>query len=430
MDTGAFPQHSQDRNRAMNTLRIFEFDSLMTGQDDHSITETQLDYLCRLQESRNVQLFEETRQNRRWCLRFAGMVGAVALPGGATLEILPKIDRDDNAASAQRNLMLMLAETGLFPKIEDELGHYAASPHLIEAYLNMAARMAWALIHQGLPKTYQTEELSAVFLKGQWLLNQQFARYPNRLDRHAIRVSRFTEDSYQNRVLRAGMRAMARVTRQSKTQQLLQSIEFLLNTVGDLPVSQINFTRLRFDRRISAWQPLFELIRQFIESCPADLAQGTSALGPAWLFRMDELFERYIANRLRRVSGIEVHVQGPPRHFLKSLQNESRFLFKPDIIVGPKEKPLLIIDTKWKRLDNRFEKSISIQDLRQVFAYAKIYGVPRVALVYPASAEICRSTSFTSNEISGRIQIDIHEVSIGYQRTIELDKQLLALLEL
>ena len=52
------------------------------------------------------------------------------MPGGRTLEILPKIASEVETA-ARSLVMRMLAATRLAPAIEHDLDAYASSPHLM-----------------------------------------------------------------------------------------------------------------------------------------------------------------------------------------------------------------------------------------------------------------------------------------------------------
>jgi 5-methylcytosine-specific restriction endonuclease McrBC regulatory subunit McrC len=56
-------------------------------------------------------------------------------------------------------------------------------------------------------------------------------------------------------------------------------------------------------------------------------------------------------------------------------------------IADPDGRPLVIIDTKWKRLfDRRGVLRVQSDDLQQMIAYGAIRGVRSLALVYPVLA--------------------------------------------
>ena len=146
---------------------------------------------------------------------------------------------------------------------------------------------------------------------------------------------------------------------------------------------------------------------------------------------MNEPFESYLAWRIRRLYRGTVTVQGPARWFLKTSGAGKRFRLCPDIVIGSQDSPQLIIDAKWKRLGTPFERSVSVQDLRQVYAYGKIYRVPRVLLIYPASMDRAREFEFESDEAdSSSIRITIGEVPVGIGQGKEMDLALRRLLQM
>ena len=105
-------------------LQAREFDNVPVGGRD-GLREAELDYLQHLRD-RSIPFFEERRKDGRWWCRFGGYVGAIVLPGGRTLELLPKLE--GAAPREERALVMrMLAATGLAPALEGELGRYASS---------------------------------------------------------------------------------------------------------------------------------------------------------------------------------------------------------------------------------------------------------------------------------------------------------------
>lgn len=405
-----------------DTIQVREHRCLDVGAAD-GLSEAQVDFLCDLRARSGVRFFEEVREGRMWQLRFRHYVGAVALPGGQTLEILPKIGRTEDPQSVRANLMNMLAATGLFPSVEGALGSYASCDNLIEAYLLLACRMAWALVHGGLPRDYHRVQLTTPFLKGRWNVARQITRHAGRLDRHDVSIHVLTEDTPHGRFLKAGMARILRVARGQESQRLARSLLFLLDPLEKMELTWKNFQRLPFDRRHTRWRALLTLLAQLGRGTMSEAAQGREVLGPAWLFDMNRLFEGYVAQRLRLVHDGPVTTQRARRHLLRTAAGQGRFSLKPDIIVG--EPPTLIIDTKWKHLDEkRLEDAVADEDARQVFAYGKIYRAPRVALVYPSAGVSPRDHELRSNEAEGHLRVTLFEVPVGLGQDEALDERL------
>ncbi len=112
--------------------------------------------------------------------------------------------------------------------------------------------------------------------------------------------------------------------------------------------------------------------------------------GIALLFPMEYLFEDYVAYHLRKQlpSGWRLRTQVQDHSLVANHNEKPMFRLKPDLLLeGPDEKKI-VLDTKWKLLDetNRQDKyGISQSDIYQMYAYGKKYmdGKGDVYLIYP-----------------------------------------------
>ena len=181
---------------------------------------------------------------------------------------------------------------------------------------------------------------------------------------------------------------------------------------------------VRFSRLNAHWEPLHTLVRQFLEQATPFLAAGGDALGMAWLFDMNELFEAYVAARLRRlVWPTAVRVQGPSR----PLAQEGAFDQRPDLVIGSPGAPRLIADTKWKQLGDAWTGDVAAADIRQVYAYGRLYGSPRVALLYPAWGSDPRTAMFHAADDGPDLAITVAELPMRRGDMKRLDDALVAL---
>ena len=127
----------------------------------------------------------------------------------------------------------------------------------------------------------------------------------------------------------------------------------------------------------------------------AETAKHSSkpARGFSLLFEMNKLFEEFVGRSLARAlagSGFEVRLQGPRGHALADLQTgQNRFATKPDITIAKQGVPVLVIDTKWKRLKGAIDDpkyGVGQADVYQMMAYAHVYQCERLLLLYPHHA--------------------------------------------
>jgi 5-methylcytosine-specific restriction enzyme subunit McrC len=416
-------------------LSVLEHGELPIGAGDapRQLELAELDFLRSLCDRASKPFFSEHRTGCGWCVRFVHYVGAIGMPSGRTLEILPKIadlENREDSVPTRRHLMRMLRDTDQMPAFQGDLDRYAASDHLVDAYLRMAADLAWNQIRAGVPRDYRREDLRTPFIRGKWLVARQLARSPLRYDRHEVRPDLFTVDTERNRLLKAGLASMARVARRHETVRLLRGVVTLLESVLDVAIDRGFLRRLvslSFDRRNEQWRPLFQLITQFAKALPNDVAAGRESFGPAWLFDMNELFQAYLAKRLQRIAGpLEIR-ERPTRPMASEVgTGQDRFRLIPDILVRRCGGPLIVIDAKWKRLDGaNLADGLDDDDVRQVFAYAKIFRIQRAALVYPAGRPVPRPrVRFKTNEDASAVDIDVVEVPMREDQLGELDQRL------
>jgi 5-methylcytosine-specific restriction enzyme subunit McrC len=100
----------------------------------------------------------------------------------------------------------------------------------------------------------------------------------------------------------------------------------------------------------------------------------------SFLIDMNRLFERYIAQLLARdlpMVGLEVDLQ--PR---LPLDQAGQVPIRPDIVIRQAGRPILVVDTKYKRLA---EGQVEQPDLFQVLAYCRALLIDQAMLIYPAA---------------------------------------------
>ena len=79
---------------------------------------------------------------------------------------------------------------------------------------------------------------------------------------------------------------------------------------------------------------------------------------------------------------------------------------RPDIVLK-KDDETIIIDIKWKRPTN---KAASIEDLRQMYAYARFWKTNKVVLLYPGEYY---DSGYTSYPNPYDDKVDFHQCKIA-----------------
>lgn len=334
-------------------------------------------------------------EHGRHALRARGVVG-VLTAGDASLEILPKIDVAPDETSSHQNaairkrLVHMLA-VALDLKLD--LGAITdlawQRDTLLEILVRIFCGKLTEALRKGMPRRYVPRDEDLPTLRGQLDVTRQFTRHALNPSRLACRFDLLSEDTPLNRIMKAAVTYLARLSRRATNQQRLRELAFVYADITDMPVSGLRWDQVVIDRTNRSWQELFAMARLFLQHRYQTTTGGRSQ-GTAMLFEMNPLFEEYIGRLVSRAlagTGLTVSLQGG-RLFCLNAEDSGRGLFqtKPDIIIREGGRVTHVIDTKWKRISTRIDdpkQGVSQADVYQMMAYAQLYSAPRLTLLYP-----------------------------------------------
>ncbi len=347
------------------------------------------------------------------------------MPGGRTLEVLPKIGSLDDPAT-RALLMRMLSAADVAPSLEETAADYADSPNLIEAYLRFAANLALQQVRMGLVHAYRQMDQKIPVVRGRLLVARQLARLPERFDAHFVRTDDFLADTPVNRIIKAGIRWVARITRVTSTAAKCREATMRMDAVADFigplralaEVARQLGGRAALDRRHARLAPLLKVLGLLADGLGAAPEAGVETPGPTLMFNMSKVFEALLATRLRRVlPDCTVDEQATYRFDVGG-----RFMLRPDLVVRRRGQPLLVLDAKWKRIGSSAD--VADADLRQAFTYARILGLKDAALVFPKlDADVPAIHEVQVADGSG-VRIHLWQVAVMAPDWAELDDDL------
>ena len=396
---------------------IREYGELPIGVGgEHSVPEVEAEQLLALAEraARRLKLPGPesavlTRIHRG--LKAKQVVGILATPG-TTLEILPKIDSEDGAVRTA--LVRMLAVAWELRVADGELAALDTQRHdLLELLVGLFTGRLLGAVRRGLPHRYVPHEEDLEWLRGRLDVTRQVTHLAVRPNRLACRFDELSPDTPLNRVLKAAVSRLARLTRSIDNARRLAELAARFEPVRDTadPLRE----RVRLDRTNSAFHALHHLARLFLAGEWQSTAGGREA-GFALLFPMNVLFEAFIGKSLRRALApcrtVTVRLQDRRHHAVIDEDGRTgRFNLRPDAVIEtPPERPI-VLDTKWKRLDSGKETlGVEESDVYQMLAYGRAYGAARLVLLYPWDREMCEAERgvrrWKVNELGGRTGID------------------------
>ncbi|WP_372923063.1 McrC family protein [Roseovarius sp.] len=334
-------------------------------------------------------------EDRRHELRARGVVGVIAAQG-CSLEILPKIDVMPEAGAERQNaairkpLVHMLA-VALDLKID--MGRITdldwQHETLLEILIRIFCDKLTEAVRRGMPRSYLGHEDDLPDLRGTLDVPRQFTRHAANPGCLACRFDELSQDIALNRVMKAAVKHLFRMSRSATNQQRLRELAFVYGEITDVPAPALKWEEVVIDRTNRAWQDLYAMAQLFLRNRYQTTSSG-SGQGTALLFEMNALFEEYVGRLVTRaLAGTEfrVTVQGGRLCCLTSLEeNRAVFQTKPDILIWRAGQVVHVIDTKWKWISARIDDpklGVSQGDVYQMMAYAHLYKAPKLTLLYP-----------------------------------------------
>ncbi len=356
---------------------------------------------------RRLQRFDEQlrRQNKdvfEWHIDYVKAkqwVGVIQLEG-VRVEILPKIDAvnrkrnetKDKKLDARENLLTMLSIAGNVPIRARDMADLRRSKAPLSEHL--IASFAYQLEEQllkGPVRQYVRVEDNIGLMRGKLQFSEHIKQNHSRRDRFYCEFDEFTANNLMNQIFKFSCQKLLELTTREKVILKLRHCLLILDDVKDTPMSIEQLNLVSFSRQNERYKRLFAFCKLVIEGFAPSISSGQHACF-SMLFDMNEVFERFIAQFMKK--NIPVLYQNmtvipqaknQKKHLLQ-YGIKGRLLLKPDILIEQDNKPVLIIDTKWKALTSGVKTGrggTGREDLYQMHAYSQRFGVKHSTLLYP-----------------------------------------------
>lgn len=336
-----------------------------------------------------------TDHHRR--LRAQQVVGVIAAQG-CSVEILPKIEglgtADDDASrtNIRGRLIHMLAAAYDLDLSVGEAVHLGSQKHtILEVLIGLFCNRLNDALREGMPRRYVGQEDDLAVLRGRLDVQRQFTTLAFSPQKMACRFEELTPDIPLNQVFKAAIGRLAHVSRAPENQRRLRELGLIYSDITPVPIGALRWDAIILDRTNHRWRALRDLARLLLQGDYQTTSHGRSP-GFSLLFPMNDLFEIYVARMLEKAlkgTSLSVRAQDRRHYCLVDQAGSRRFQVRPDIVVYSGSEPVMVIDTKWKRISDRIEdpkQGVGQADVYQMMAYSRLYGCPRVMLLYPHHA--------------------------------------------
>ena len=275
------------------------------------------------------------------------------------------------------NLFLLL-EVGLPEQAwrKEDFG-YATHNDLLRSLVSFFARTLETTLARGLYRSYRNRNEDLKALRGRIDFGRQLsrARLPMPV---ACRYGEFTADVIENRGLRAAIRLSLRVSGVPATDRRRLMRELVaMEEVSDTRVSGDDVERVHYTRLNDHYRPALGLARLVLDNLTLVDRRGATTAA-SFMVNMNDLFERFVTERLSRALQGRLVVEGQKDDYLDVGKKVS---IRPDLrFRHPGSGSVTYVgDIKYKLTADAQGRSA---DYYQLLAYTTALDLPEGVLIY------------------------------------------------
>lgn len=312
-------------------------------------------------------------------------VGVINIDNKFQIEILPKIDVDDDNELRIIFLRMLSSLKEFKGKSFKNAQLNDSNLPIYEIFIRMYLNEVQELLKKGLKSDYVTLEGNIPYFKGKFLINQHLKHNIIRKDRFYMAYDEFHINRPENRLIKTTLLKLNKISSNGKNQLLAKRLLAEFEMVNQSTNIDKDFSLVKKDRNAQAYQSLMTWSQLFLKNKSFSTFKGTENVN-ALLFPMEKIFESYISKQLKNISsnysGYKMETQKQTQYLF---DEPRRFRLKPDIYISMNSNPYKVLDIKWKRLNTDFKNNygISQSDMYQMYAYAYKYNVEDIVLIYP-----------------------------------------------
>lgn len=381
-----------------NTITVYEHQKLSLNHE--GFDKTKMKALLGLNDLNGGKYLEGLANG----VRFKQYVGIIQIDG-LTIEILPKIDQEENNYLWRNFLIQMLKRSGRL-KVNDvgDAQVKRQNYNLLEIYFEYYLKEIQNIQRKGLIKEYRKETKNVNILKGK-------LEFAGHIKRNLIHKENFftshqvyDKNHLLHQVLFAALKIVKEFSNGTKLNDLCNRIIFDFPKMDSVVINEKTLNNIVINKKTINYDKALDLAKLIILNYSPNITKGKHTM-LALLFDMNALWERYIISELRKIQNNSIKVYGKEN---KPFWGNNKL--EPDIILEINNEKI-ILDTKWKRPG----LSPSSNDIRQMYAYARFWNAEKTMLLYPG-------TNSSKNKFTAYLnknQIENHQCSMNFVSIID-----------
>lgn len=329
------------------------------------------------------------RRNVGKVIQAKNYVGLIQMKNGFQIQILPKISYS-GIEDAKKTFLRMLRSMKDFPsKAFNDANLKMDRMNLYEIFINMYLQETRALVKKGIKSAYLQLENNLQFYKGKLMVGEHIKQNMVHKERFYAMYDEFRVNRSENKLIKSTLLKLQKLTSSAENNKEIRQLLINFQMVEPSDNYDKDFSKVVIDRNTKDYEMLMRWSKVFLMNQSFTTFSGNTS-ARALLFPMEKVFEAYVARNIKKVfadENWEITVQDKSYYLFDS---QKQFLLRPDIVITLEDKTQIILDTKWKALNNNPKQNYGISqgDMYQMFAYAKKYQTSEIWLLYPVNEEM------------------------------------------
>ena len=331
-------------------------------------------------------------------------VGLIELKSGYQIQIMPKLDMGETLTETRDIFAKMLRSLKDFPaKVSNNANLKDDRMNLYEIFIDMYIQDVQKLVKHGLKASYVPVENNISFYKGKLRVSHHIKENISHKERFYVSYDEYLVNRPENRIIKSTLLKLSALSESDYHKKEIKQLLSLFDEVEESKNYEKDFSKVVIDRNMKDYERLMKWSKVFLMNKSFMTFSGSTE-SRALLFPMEKLFEEYVAKELNKVLTDDWWLSPQDSRFYL-FDNPQKFKIKPDIVLRNNDGRVIVMDTKWKKLNNNIKDNygISQSDMYQMYAYSKKYRASDIWLLYPESKEVDASQTLMFESIFNEV---------------------------
>jgi 5-methylcytosine-specific restriction enzyme subunit McrC len=253
---------------------------------------------------------------------------------------------------------------------------YAFENNLLVGFAELFARSVERALGRGVRRDYRAEHERLPALRGR-IDYRELARRPGRTFPLPCEFDDYSADIPENRYLKAAVNRLLRVPGvRAETRRTLSFLQTRLEDVADTHVLPESIATIPSTRLNAHYWPALRLANLVLRNLSL-IDRAGDADAASFMLDMNDLFQRWVTDRLRRLLRPHTRVVAEPKNW--SLDERSKVRLLPDLTFISGDRLTYVGDVKYKLTDSGLGRTA---DYYQLLAYTTARRLTEGVLIY------------------------------------------------